>query len=245
MNIIPAIDIRGGNCVRLIQGQLEQETVYSKDPVFVAKLWRDKGASHLHLVDLDGAFSGLSKNFDVIKNIRESVDLDIEVGGGIRDLNTIEKYFEIGINKVILGTAAVSNSDLVKKAYAKFKDKILIAIDVKNDKAVISGWKETSNMSYKTLVDNMYSIGIREFIYTNINKDGMMEGPCFESINKFLSYKKDIRVIISGGISSINDIKSLLILKKNNLTGVIIGKALYTENIKLEEALELANHVTK
>ncbi|MFC1546460.1 1-(5-phosphoribosyl)-5-[(5-phosphoribosylamino)methylideneamino]imidazole-4-carboxamide isomerase [bacterium] len=239
MQIIPAIDIRNGNCVRLAQGKIDQETIYSKDPVFMAKLWQAKGADRLHVVDLDGAFTGNSKNIDVIKKIRSAVDMVIETGGGIRDMDTIGRYINIGIDKIILGTAAVYNPALVRQAYETYRDKIIIGIDTSKDKAAIAGWKEITSVSYKELLDKMYKIGIREFIYTEISKDGMMQGPYIEGVNKITAYKDDIKIIVSGGISNISDIKEVMNLKKKNIIGIIIGKALYAEQIKLEEAVKL------
>lgn len=238
MDIIPAIDIRGNNCVRLVQGKLDQETIYSKDPVFVAKLWQAKGAQRLHIVDLDGAFGGTLKHFDLIKKIRDSVHVTLEVGGGIRDIKTAERLFNAGIDKIIFGTVAVYNSDLVKTTCEQFHGRVIVGIDGRQGNAAIGGWKEDTNISVDELVDRMTALGITDFIYTDIARDGMLEGPNIDGINAFLSHK-NVNVIASGGISSLNHIKALVELNNPRLVGIVIGKALYTEHIKLEDALRM------
>ena len=236
MQIIPAIDIRGGNCVRLMQGKLEDETVYSKDPVFMAKIWRAKGAERLHIVDLDGAFGGVLTNFDIIKEIRKEVDITIEVGGGIRDHKTIEMLINAGIDKVILGTVAIYNTDLVREAYNEHGDKIIIGIDANKGKAAIGGWKEVTNVTDLDLAHNMEKIGISEFIYTDISKDGMLEGPNLDGVKRFAKSIKG-KMIVSGGVSSVEDIANVAKLKLNNIEGIIVGKAIYAETLKLEDAI--------
>lgn len=238
MDIIPAIDIRGNNCVRLVQGKLDQETIYSKDPVFVAKLWQAKGAQRLHIVDLDGAFGGTLKHFDLIKKIRDSVHVTLEVGGGIRDIKTAERLFNAGIDKIIFGTVAVYNSDLVKATCEQFHGRVIVGIDGRQGHAAIGGWKEDTNVSVDELVDRMTALGITDFIYTDIARDGMLEGPNIDGINAFLSHK-NVNVIASGGISSLNHIKALVELNNPRLVGLVIGKALYTEHIKVEDALRM------
>ncbi|MFH1715425.1 MAG: 1-(5-phosphoribosyl)-5-[(5-phosphoribosylamino)methylideneamino]imidazole-4-carboxamide isomerase [Elusimicrobiota bacterium] len=236
MQIIPAIDIRGGNCVRLMQGRLEQETIYSKDPVFMAKLWRAKGAERIHIVDLDGAFGGVPANYEIIKSIRKEVDVALEVGGGIRDHETIEKLLNAGIDKVVLGTVAIYNTDLVKEAIKNHGDKIIIGIDANNGRAAIGGWKEVTNVTDLDLAHNMEKIGVSEFIYTDISKDGMLEGPNLGGVKKFAESIKG-KMIVSGGIASVKDIENIVKLKMNNIDGIIVGKALYAETLKLEDAI--------
>src|SRR3989339_178922 len=207
MLIIPAIDIRGGNCVMLTQGKLEAETVYSKDPAFIAKMFQAKGAKRIHIVDLDGAFSGSPQNIAVIEKIRQAVTVEIEFGGGVRKIETIEKMLNIGIDKIIIGTVAVFNPDVVKEAVKKFKDKIIIAIDVFDDKIAIGGWKEVTQYNALEFAKNMKEIGITEIITTDVMRDGMMEGPNIEGIKRIC--KSGVSVIASGGVSRLEDVEKI------------------------------------
>lgn len=240
MLIIPAVDIRGGNCVMLTQGKLEAETVYSKDPAFISKLWQAKGAKRLHVVDLDGAFQGMPKNLEIIKKIRASVEIPMEAGGGVRSMKTIDTLFEIGIEHVILGTIAIYNPDVFRQAVDKYGPKIILAVDVRDDKVAIGGWKDTTAVDARELIEKMKLMGIKEMIFTDIKKDGTLEGPNLEGLREIARLGSGIDVIASGGVSSIEDVKNLKALEKDGVTGVVIGKALYTENIKLEEALKIA-----
>ena len=239
MIIIPAIDIRNGYCVRLDQGKLENETVFSKDPVFMAKLWKAQGAERLHVIDLDGAFSGIPQNLGTIAEIAGSMDIPVQVGGGIRNTDTINKIFSAGAGKAILGTTAIYDTDFVKKACARYVDKIIISIDVRDNKVAIGGWKDLTTVSAVELGKKMADYGIKEIIFTDISKDGMLAGPNLKAIEDFSS-KVNVSVIVSGGVSGIDDIRNIMALGSKNITGVIIGKALYTEKIKMEDAIEAA-----
>jgi len=237
MLIIPAIDIRGGNCVMLTQGKLEAETIYSRDPVFIAKMFQSKGAKRIHVVDLDGAFIGVPQNLSVLEKIREEVTSEIEFGGGIRKLDTIDKLVALGINKIIIGTIAVFNPDIVKDAVAKYGDKIILAIDVWDDKIAIGGWKDKTQHDALEFAVSMKEIGVKEIILTDIKKDGMMEGANIEGIKRLC--KSGLSVIASGGVSTLDDVKKICALESSGVSGAIIGKALYNDSIKLEEAIQL------
>ncbi|MEW6558293.1 MAG: 1-(5-phosphoribosyl)-5-[(5-phosphoribosylamino)methylideneamino]imidazole-4-carboxamide isomerase [Elusimicrobiota bacterium] len=236
MLIIPAIDIRGGNCVMLSQGKLEAETVYSKDPVFIAKMFAMQGAKRLHIIDLDGAFAGVPQNLSVLAKIRQAVNIELEFGGGIRKIETIEKIVNMGVDKVILGTLAVFNPDIVKEAVKKFNEKIIVAIDVLDEKIAIGGWKEVTQYNALEFANNMKEIGVKEIITTDIKKDGMLEGPNIDGIKKIC--KSELAVIASGGISTIDDVKKISKLERSGVSGMIVGKAVYTGSIKLEEAIK-------
>jgi phosphoribosylformimino-5-aminoimidazole carboxamide ribotide isomerase len=238
MKIIPAIDLKNQKCVRLVQGKIDKETIYSDNPVEMAVLFEKKGAKRLHIVDLDGAFSGEMINFEVIKKIRKAINIEIDVGGGIRTLETAEKLIDIGINKVIFGTVAVKSPLLIEKLVKKFEDKITVGIDAKNGKVAISGWVGDTEILAKDLVKNMENIGVTEFIYTDISKDGMLTGPNFEETKNICDITKS-NIVASGGVSCIEDIKKLIDLNKKNMIGVITGKAIYDGRLDLEEAIKL------
>jgi len=239
MLVIPAVDIRGGNCVRLVQGRLEEETIFSKDPVFIARLWQAQGAERLHIVDLDGAFSGMVRNFDVIKRIVKGVNIPVQVGGGIRNINTIKKMLNIGVYKVILGTAAIYDPDMLKKAVNRYKNRIMISIDMLGGKVKIAGWKETTSVNVLSLAERMEELKIGQIILTDIKKDGTLAGPNIRNI-KMLTQKIKASIIVSGGISSIKDVKKVKALEKMGVIGMIIGKALYLEKVDLREAIKIA-----
>ncbi|MDH5661662.1 MAG: 1-(5-phosphoribosyl)-5-[(5-phosphoribosylamino)methylideneamino]imidazole-4-carboxamide isomerase [Elusimicrobiota bacterium] len=239
MLVIPAIDIRGGNCVRLIQGKLEQETIFSKDPVFVAKLWQAQGAKKLHIVDLDGAFAGVIQNLELIAKIAKSIKIPVEVGGGIRDMDTIKAVLSGGVAEVILGTSAIYDTDTVKKALKKFRDKIVISIDSMGGKVAIGGWKEITAVRSATLAKRVAEMGVKKIIFTDIKKDGMLKGPNVKRIKAFAE-KVRVPVIACGGISTLDDVKNIKELEEYGVSGMIIGKALYTGGIKLQEAIEIA-----
>jgi phosphoribosylformimino-5-aminoimidazole carboxamide ribotide isomerase len=236
MLIIPAIDLKDGVCVRLLQGRKEDVTVYSKDPAATAKKWENMGAKVLHVVDLDGAFSGSQKNFDRIVEIRKSVKMIIEVGGGIRNLATVDKLVSAGINRVIIGTAAIEDPAFVMEACSKFPGKIFIGIDAKNGMVAVKGWEEVSAVEAKELAKRVENIGIGGIIYTDIARDGMLSGPNIPALEEMVNAVK-IPVIASGGISNIDDIKNLLNVK--NVWGAITGKAIYTGSLDLKEAIKL------
>jgi len=232
MLVIPAIDIRGGNCVMLTQGKLEAETVYSKDPAFIAKLWQAKGAKRLHVVDLDGAFQGSPKNLEVLKKIREAVEIPIECGGGVRSLKTIDYLVEIGMNYVILGTLAIYNPEVLRQAVSKYGDKIIVAVDANEGKVAIGGWKDITAVDAIELAQKLKDMGVKEMIYTDILKDGTLQGPNLEGLKNMGSSSK-ISVIASGGVTTLEDIVNIKKLEPFGVNGAIIGKALYNENIKL------------
>ncbi len=249
MLVIPAIDLRGGHCVRLYQGKLEEEEIYSKDPVFIAKLWQTESAKRIHIIDLDGAFAGVMRNFDLIEKIRQAVNVPLEVGGGIRNIKTAEKLVKIGIDKIILGTSLIYNPKLVEQMVNKYKKKIMVSIDAVDGKVAIAGWKEVTAVSIDEILELIKKLGIEEIVYTDIKKDGTLEGPNFAAIKQVctsfsssgLSVSKSLGegVIASGGITSLEDVKKLKELEPLGLEGIIIGKALYTEKIKLGEAIKL------
>ncbi|HBU69968.1 MAG TPA: 1-(5-phosphoribosyl)-5-[(5-phosphoribosylamino)methylideneamino]imidazole-4-carboxamide isomerase [Elusimicrobia bacterium] len=238
MLIIPAIDIRAGNCVMLKQGKIDAETVYSKDPVFMAKLWQAKGASRLHVVDLDGAFGGSPQNLEIIKRIRAGISIPIQLGGGVRSLNTIDTLFDIGIDRIIVGTLAIYNPDIIRQAIEKHGRKLIVAVDVVDNKVAIGGWKETTSVEATDLAVKLKDMGIEEILSTDVKKDGMMEGPNIEGL-RLIAKAARIGVIASGGISSLDDIRKLKEYEKEGIMGAVIGKALYTDAIKLEEAIKI------
>ena len=239
MYVIPAIDIRKGRCVRLVQGDLRDETVYSQEPVSVAKLWKMKGAKRLHVIDLDGAFSGKLANLDYVKDIIKATDLRVQVGGGIRDLKTIEKVLSTGVTSVILGTSAVQNQEFVKEAVKEYGKSIIAGIDAKKGMVAIKGWKQVTKVNAIDLAKEMVELGVGQIIFTDIQRDGMLEGPNFKS-SKELAIAVKAPVIISGGISGYKDIENAKRLEKYGITSVIIGKALYTGKIDLKQAIKIA-----
>lgn len=242
MLVIPAIDLRGGHCVRLYQGKLDQEEIYSKDPVFVAKLWQTEGAKRIHIVDLDGAFSGVMRNFALIEKIRQGVNVILQVGGGIRNMKTVQKLVKIGIDRIILGTSLIYNPKLVEQIVNKYKNKVMVTVDVFDGKIAIAGWKEVTAVSVEEILEQIKKLGIEEIIYTDIKKDGTLQGPNIEAIKRICETFRG-NVIGCGGISSIDDLRSLKELEVSGLKGIIIGKALYTEKIKLSEAIKIAESV--
>jgi phosphoribosylformimino-5-aminoimidazole carboxamide ribotide isomerase len=235
MLVIPAIDLKDGLCVRLLQGKKEEATVYSDDPVSTALKWEVCGAELLHIVDLDGAFTGSQKNLDSIMKIRKSVKMEIEVGGGIRDLKSIDELISYGIDRVILGTVAIENPELVKKACKKYPGRVLVGIDAKKGFVAVKGWVEVTAVNAKELALHMQEYGAAGIIYTDIARDGMLTGPDIEATREMVKGLK-IPVIASGGISSIDDIKRLSKIK--GLWGVITGKALYSGAMDLKEAIK-------
>jgi len=232
MKIFPAIDIKDKKCVRLIRGDFNQKTEYELSPVEQAKQFIDKGFKNLHIVDLDGALTGETVNLDIIKEIVSKFDFKVEVGGGLRDFDSIQEYADIGIDKVILGSAAIKDKNFLKKACKKFPKKIALGLDAKDGKLSVSGWKESSDISTFDFLNEVNDYGISRLIFTDINRDGTKESPNFEETMKVAEISK-CPVIISGGVSSIEDIKKAKTLK--NIEGVIVGKAIYDGDVKLEE----------
>jgi phosphoribosylformimino-5-aminoimidazole carboxamide ribotide isomerase len=238
MLIIPAVDIKAGKCVRLIQGERDRETIYSDDPCLMAQKWVDMGAELLHLVDLDGAFEGKPVNFDIIKQIVSSIKIPVQLGGGIRTLKSIEEYFSVGVNRVILGTAALEDHGMVKEACRISPDRIILGLDAKDGYVAVKGWTQVVRKRARDLVKEFEGLGLRAIIYTDIKRDGMMTGPNIQGV-KELAPSIKIPLIVSGGISSLKDIEDISNLKEGNIEGMIIGKALYEKSIDFKEALRL------
>jgi phosphoribosylformimino-5-aminoimidazole carboxamide ribotide isomerase len=238
MKIIPAIDLKGGQCVRLLQGRKKDVTVYSDDPAATALRWALKGADIIHIVDLDGAFSGAQKNLDSIVRIRKAVDITLELGGGIRDIETIDLLVSIGIERIILGTAAIENPELLKRASQKYPNRIIVGIDAKNGNVAVKGWEEVTKVTAMELALAVEKDGAAGIIYTDISKDGMLSGPNIKATNEIAQAVR-IPVIASGGISTIEDIKHLLSI--TGLYGAITGKAIYSGSLDLSLALALAS----
>jgi len=233
MKIFPAIDIKDKKCVRLVKGDFENKTEYNMSPVDQANKYKDYGFKNLHIVDLDGALTGETINLDIIQEIVHKFDFKIEVGGGVRSIESIKKYAEIGVEKVILGSAAIKNKNFLKEACEKFPNKIALGLDAKNGYLSVSGWKENSNQLTLDYLKEVNDYGASRLIYTDINRDGMKQSPNFEETSKVADIS-NCPVIISGGVSSIYDVKKAKSLNKN-IEGIIVGKAIYDGDIKLEE----------
>jgi phosphoribosylformimino-5-aminoimidazole carboxamide ribotide isomerase len=238
MIVIPAIDLKGGRCVRLEQGLMDKDTVFNDNPGAQAAEWQRQGGELLHIVDLDGAFAGEPKNRAAIESIVKSVTIPTQLGGGIRDITTIEAYLSLGIGRVIIGTAAQRNPDFVKEACALFPGKIVVGIDAKNGMVAVQGWAEVTGVTATELAQKFEGYGVSAIIYTDINRDGMMQGPNIEA-TKALAEAITIPVIASGGLSSLKDIENLMAIESSGVTGVITGKAIYSGTIKLAEAIAL------
>ena len=234
MIIFPAIDIKDGKCVRLIKGDFNQMTSYEKSPFDQAKIYFQNGFNNIHIVDLDGALQGKPSNSNVVKEILKNFKLKIQIGGGIRTIGDVENWIKSGVDKVIMGTAAVENKDLLKIACKKFKNKIAVSLDVKDGFIFLSGWKKHTNILAANFLKEIQNFGISRIIYTDINKDGTKEGPNIKDVIE-LSNKVKIPFIISGGISSIEDIKKIKSLNNSNIEGVIVGKSIYDGDIKIKE----------
>lgn len=238
MIIIPAIDLKNGCCVRLEQGLMEKDTVFNDDPGSQAAEWQRQGGEILHIVDLDGAFAGEPKNRAAIEAIVKSVTIPTQLGGGIRDIATIEAYLSLGIGRVIIGTAAQRNPAFVKEACAKFPGKIVVGIDAKNGMVAVQGWAEVTGITATELARQFEGDGVSAIIYTDISRDGMMQGPNIQA-TKALAEAIKIPVIASGGLSSLQDIENLIAIESSGVTGVITGKAIYSGAINLAEAIAL------
>jgi len=238
MNIYPAVDIKDGKCVRLIQGDFSKGTVYLENPVEAAQMWQEQGAKWIHVVDLDGAKSGIPGNFHVIKNIRLAVKANIQVGGGIRNISTVENYLNLGINRVIFGSSAVTNLTMVKETIDRFgPDKVAISIDVRKNQVAVEGWTKSSGYTVEMVLRQISETGVRTIIYTDISRDGMMKGPNFRGIEKLLSLGH-FSVIASGGIASLKDLEQLASFEDKGLDGAVIGKALYDGSLDLKTVLK-------
>ncbi|MEY2984235.1 MAG: 1-(5phosphoribosyl)-5-[(5-phosphoribosylamino) methylideneamino]imidazole-4-carboxamide isomerase [Cyanobacteriota bacterium] len=236
MEILPAIDLLGGKCVRLYQGDYDRSQIYHEDPVTVAQQWQTQGASRLHLVDLDGAKAGQPINLTAIAAIVKALDIPVQVGGGLRNRDRVKQLLDLGVGRVILGTIAVENPDLVGGLCAEFPGQIVVGIDARNGKVATRGWLETSDVEAGTLAHRMETLGAAAIIYTDIHRDGTMTGPNTDALRE-LALQLSIPVIASGGVSQLRDLFSLLSLESHGVNGVIIGKALYTGDIQLEEAI--------
>jgi phosphoribosylformimino-5-aminoimidazole carboxamide ribotide isomerase len=240
MKIFPAIDIKDKKCVRLLRGNFENQTTYEQSPFDQALKYKDVGLLNLHMVDLDGALSGELVNLNIIENIIKKLNISIEIGGGIRSIDKIQAYIDIGVDKVILGSAAIKDPDFLRQACETFKEKIALGLDAKKGKLLVSGWKETINQTAEDYLKNVNSYGFARVIYTDIDRDGTKTEPNIEetiSIAKISS----VPVVVSGGISSIEDVKKIKTLKKFNIEGVIVGKAIYDGDINLNDLKELEN----
>ena len=236
MKIFPAIDIKDKKCVRLVKGDFDNKTEYEMSPVEQAAKYKDHGFINLHIVDLDGALTGETVNLDIIEKIVIKFNLNIEIGGGIRNFESIQKYTDVGVEKVILGSAAIKDKNFLKEACKKFPDKIALGLDAKDGYLSVSGWKENSNQLTKDYLKEVNDYGASRLIYTDINRDGMKQSPNFEETSKIADLS-NCPVIISGGVSSIDDIKKARELN-NNIEGIIVGKAIYDGDIKLEDLVK-------
>ena len=235
MKIFPAIDIKDKKCVRLVKGDFDNKTEYKMSPVEQAGKYKDHGFKNLHIVDLDGALTGETVNLDIVKDIVSKFDLKVEIGGGIRNFESIKKYTDVGVEKVILGSAAIKDKNFLKEACEKFTNKIALGLDAKDGYLSVFGWKEKSNKLTLEYLNEVNDYGISRLIYTDINRDGMKQSPNFEETSK-VAEKSNCPVIISGGVSSIDDIKKAKNLK--NVEGIIVGKAIYDGDIKLEDLVK-------
>jgi len=240
MKIFPAIDIKDKKCVRLIKGDFENKIEYEISPIDQAGKYKDHGFKNLHIVDLDGALTGKTVNLDIIQEIVGKYDLKIEIGGGVRTLESIKKYVDVGVEKVILGSAAIKNKEFLKDACVKFKNKIALGLDVKDGNLSVSGWKENLNIKTLDFLKEVNDFGISRLIYTDINRDGTKASPNFDETVRIATVSKS-PVIISGGVSSINDIKKAKELNNKNIEGIIVGKAIYDDDIKLDELAKEIN----
>jgi len=237
--IIPAIDLKDGCVVRLVRGNFDDVKVYSKDPLKTAKHWVKQGASLIHIVDLDGASTGVAKNLDIVKTIIREISVPVEFGGGVRDISTIGTLCALGVSRVVLGTKAVEDTGFLKEAFRKFKDKVIVSIDAKDGKVLIKGWlEEYKNLEAVALAETLKDIGFNEVIYTDVSKDGTLSGPNIKGLKALLN-ATGMKVVSSGGISSLADISKLCALNEKGVTGVIVGKALYEGKFTLMQALKL------
>ena len=238
MEVIPAIDLKDGRCVRLFQGDFNQETVFSDDPLAMALSWQEQGAHRLHVVDLDGAIQGKPTHLDVISAIVRALDIPIQVGGGIRDIAAADAWLGVGVDRVVIGTAAVRDPDMVVEACKKHgRQRVVVSVDAKEGLVALHGWKESSNVTVLELANQMADIGVVRLLYTDIARDGALTGPDFEG-NKLLAEESGLAVLASGGVASVQHIKELL---PTGVEGVIVGRALYTGAVDLAEAVGAAS----
>ena len=241
MIVIPAIDIKGGHCVRLKQGLMCKETVYSEFPEEMAAKWVEKGAERLHLVDLDGAVEGRPVNEEIIENITKTIPIPIQLGGGIRNMRTLETYLSLGIHQIILGTVAYKDPEFVTLACQEFPGRIILGIDAKRDHVAVEGWTEETDLSPLEMAKKYEAVGISAIVYTDIQRDGMSTGPNVNATGALAKVVK-IPVIASGGISGIDDVEKVLTLSKDGVTGMITGRALYEGTLDLARAIKLTKN---
>ena len=236
MEVIPAIDLLGGKCVRLYQGDYNQASIFSDNPVEVARQWSEEGATRLHVVDLDGAKEGKSVNFPVIEAIARAISIPVQVGGGLRDRTEVSRLLDSGVQQAILGTVAVEQPELVTELCREFPGQIIVGIDARNGQVATRGWLETSEITAASLAQSMAQQGAAAIIYTDIHRDGTLSGPNMEALRE-LAESVTIPVIASGGVSSLTDLLSLLSLESIGVTGAIVGRAIYTGDVSLKEAV--------
>lgn len=241
MNIFPAIDLIDGCAVRLFKGDYNQKTVYSNSPVDVAKSFTSAGAEYIHIVDLDGAKDGSNANIEVVRNIVKESGLKAEIGGGIRSMEAVEKYLDLGVMRVILGTAAVTDTDFLKKAVSTYGEKVAVGVDIKDGRVAIKGWTQVSQLGCFEFCRQLENIGVKTVICTDISKDGVMSGTNIE-LYRQLSAEFNMDIVASGGVSNIDNVRTLA---EMNMYGAILGKALYTGAIDLKEAIAVASGVTR
>jgi len=239
MIIIPAIDLKQGKCVRLRQGNMESSTVFNEDPPAQAKLWESAGARRVHVVDLDGSVCGKPANFETIRDIVAAIRVPVQLGGGIRDESTIRMYLDVGVSSVILGTIAARDPERVLDLLDKFPGRIAVGIDAKDGKVAVQGWTEETEMRAAELARRFDSAGAAAFIYTDISRDGMMQGPNIDATREF-AQDLSTPVILSGGVSTIDDVRAAVALEMHGVNGIIVGRALYEGRINLEEAISVA-----
>ena len=238
MVIFPAIDIRGGKCVRLFKGDFAQETVCSDKPEEMAAKWEAQGGKFLHLVDLDGALAGKSVNLDVVKTIVDTVRIPVELGGGIRTMENIDEVLSLGVQRVILGSVAVKNPALVKEACQKYGDRVVVGIDAKDGIVAVDGWGVSGDVEVTVLAKEMAKAGVKTIIYTDISRDGTLSGVNVEATAR-LARESGVKIVASGGVKSLDDIEALLPYEKDGIEGVIVGKSIYTGSLDLQEAIAL------
>ena len=235
MKIIPAIDLKNGRCVRLLQGKEDQETVYGEDPIETALSFEEQGAEQIHLVDLDGAFRGESKNLEQVERIAQAVKVPLELGGGIRSLDDISRVFDLGVNFVIIGTIAAKNPKVLEEAIQKFENQLILGLDAKDGKVAVSGWVEVTEFSDEEFANQWKQHGINRVIYTDISRDGMLTGPNLSSLRR-MAIATGLKITASGGVSSLDDLKQLVELERDGVDEVIVGKAIYERQLDLREA---------
>ena len=237
MKIFPAIDIKDKKCVRLIKGDFENKTEYKASPIDQAAKYKDHGFKNLHIIDLDGALTGKTINLDIIKEIVSKYDFKIEIGGGVRNIDSIKQYIDVGVEKVILGSGAIKNKDFLRTACEKFKNQIALGLDEKDGNLSVSGWKEDLNIKTINFLKEVNDFGISRIIFTDINRDGMKTSPNYEASIKIAEIS-NCPIVVSGGVSSINDIKKVKELNNKKIEGIIVGKAIYDGDIKLDELVK-------